>query len=133
MKYNQSHKEKVTTSSEVPLYHDASKLNMSLSGNAQIPVKNLNLYESQLRDLLKVLPHADIFSYAAYMFLHQESIDCKMLARILEALATSINHSVSLASYGRNSPSRKGYCHQICINVFVRDSQEQTPINTFQF
>lgn len=99
MRFYQSHNERVPTLREVPLDHDASKLNMSLSGSSQIPIKNLNLYESQLRDLLRVLSHADIFSYAAYKSLHQETIDSKMLERILQALATSINHSVSLASF----------------------------------
>ena len=99
MRYYQAHNEKIPTSKEVPLDHDASKLNITLSGNSQIPVKNLNLYENQLRDLLRVLSHADIFSYAAYKSLQQESMDPKMLGRILEALATSINHSVSLTSF----------------------------------
>ena len=99
MRYYQAHNEKIPTSKEVPLDHDASNFNITLSCNSQIPVKNLNLYENQLRDLLRVLSHADIFSYAAYKSLQQESMDPKMLGRILEALATSINHSVSLASF----------------------------------
>ena len=75
MRYYQAHNEEIPTSREVPLDHDASKLNITLSGNSQIPVKNLNMYENQLRDLLRVLSHADIFSYAAYKSLQQESME----------------------------------------------------------
>ena len=98
-KFYQSHNNKVPVSKEVPLDQDANKLNLSLSGTTSIPVKNLNSFESQLRNLLQILSHADIFSYAAYRSLCLEKMDPPMLKRILESLAMSINHSVSLASY----------------------------------
>lgn len=98
-KFYQSHNNKVPVSKEVPLDQDANKLNLSLSGTTSIPVKNLNSFESQLRNLLQILSHADIFSYAAYKSLCLEKMDPPMLKRILESLAMSINHSVSLASY----------------------------------
>lgn len=99
MTHYKSHNDKVPTSREVPLDPDAGKLKLGLSGKTQIPVKSLNSWESQLRDLLRVLSHADIFSYAAFKCLFQEKIDPAMLKRILKSLALSINHSVSLASY----------------------------------
>lgn len=98
LKYYQSHNEKVSTSRDLPLDNDASRLGMSLTGNTQIPVKNLAQYEKQLRDLLRTLSHADVFSYAAFRSAKQEEPDCTLLLRILEALAKSINASVSLAS-----------------------------------
>ncbi|MCG7878353.1 MAG: hypothetical protein JAY75_14405 [Candidatus Thiodiazotropha taylori] len=98
-KFYQSHNNNVPISKEVPLDQDANKLNLSLSGTTPIPVKNLNSFESQLRNLLQILSHADIFSYAAYKSLCLEKLDPPMLKRILESLAMSINHSVSLASY----------------------------------
>ena len=65
-KFYQSHNYKVPVSKEVPLDQDANKLNLSLSGTTSITVKNLNTFESRLRNLLQILSHADIFSYAAY-------------------------------------------------------------------
>ena len=98
MAYYKSHAEIVPTQREVPLDSDSSKLHLSLTGNCQIPTMNLGIFENQLRDLLRVLSHSDIFSYAAYKCLQQESMDTKVLARILESLAHTINHWVSLAS-----------------------------------
>ena len=75
------------------------KLGLSLFGSTQMPVKTLNTLESQLRDLLKILSHADIFSYAAYRHLSLERTDPPMLKRIRESLSVVINHLVSFASY----------------------------------
>ena len=70
-----------------------------LTGNCQIPSKNLGVFKNQLRDLLRILSHSDIFSYVAYKCQQHKSMDTKVLARILESLARTTNHSVSLASY----------------------------------
>ena len=67
MIYYKSHAKIVATQREVPLDLDSSKLHLSLTGNCQIPTKNLDNFENQLRDLLKVLSHFDIFSYAIQM------------------------------------------------------------------
>ena len=44
LKYYQAHAEKFMTSSATPLDNDASKLNLSLNGNYQIPIKSLDMY-----------------------------------------------------------------------------------------
>ena len=98
MKFCQSHNDKVPSSKEVPLDNVVNKLKLSLSSHTQIPVKNLNTLENQLRNLLKVLSHADIFSYTAYKSLSQEKLNPSVLKRILESFAASITHSVSLVS-----------------------------------
>ena len=98
MKHYQVHSEKVPTSKETDLDKDASKLGLSLSGSCQIPIKNLDNYEKQLGELLQVLSHSDIFSLAAFKCLQQETLNPNMLSRLLESLAMSIKHSVSLAS-----------------------------------
>ena len=98
MKFYQAHAEKIVTSKAMELDKDANKLNLSLSGSCQIPTKNLENYEKQLRELLRVLSHSDIFSVAAFKCLQQETPNPNMLSMILESLSMAIKHSVSLAS-----------------------------------
>ena len=99
MSYYKSHAKIVPTQTEAPLDWDTPRLNLSLTGNCQIPTKSLGIFANQLRDLLRGLSHSDIFSYIAYKCLQQESMATKVLSRILESLASTINHLVSLASY----------------------------------
>ena len=61
--YYKSHADIVPTQREVTLDPDSSKLHLALTGNCQIPT---GIFENQLRDLLRILSHSDIFSYAVY-------------------------------------------------------------------
>ena len=81
LKYYQAHAEKFMTSSATPLDNDASKLNLSLNGNYQIPIKSLDMYEKQLRETLRMLSHTDVFSFAAFKCLQQESLKPKCSVR----------------------------------------------------
>ena len=87
------------TSSATPLDNDASKLNLSLNGNYQIPIKSLDMYEKQLRETLRMLSHTDVFSFAAFKCLQQESLNPKMLSQILESLSLSVKHAVGMVSF----------------------------------
>ena len=87
------------TSSATPLDNDASKLNLSLNGNYQIPIKSLDMYEKQLRETLRMLSHTDVFSFAAFKCLRQESLNPKMLSQILESLSLSVKHAVGMVSF----------------------------------
>ena len=75
MVYYEYYAEIVPTQREVPLDPDSSKLHLVLTGNCQIPTKNLGIFENQLRDLLRILSHSDIFSYEVYKCQQQESLD----------------------------------------------------------
>ena len=99
LKYYQAHAEKFMTSSDTPLDNDASKLNLSLNGNYQIPIKSLNMYEKQLRETLRMLSQSDVFSFAAFKCLQQESLNPKMLSQILESLSLSVKHAVGMVSF----------------------------------
>ena len=99
LKYYQAHAEKFMTSSATPLDNDASKLNLSLNGNYQIPIKSLDMYEKQLRETLRMLSHTDVFSFAAFKCLQQESLNPKILSQILESLSLSVKHAVGMVSF----------------------------------
>ena len=93
---------------------EIAKMILSLTGNCRIPTKNLGIFENQIRDLLRVLSHSDSFSYVAYKCLQQEIMDTKVLARILESIVRTINHSVSLASYLTLEPQQTREDAAIC-------------------
>ena len=99
LKYYQAHIEKFMTSSATPLDNDASKLNLSLNGSYQIPIKSLDMYEKQLRETLRMLSHTDVFSFAAFKCLQQESLNPKMLSQILESLSLLVKHAVGMVSF----------------------------------
>lgn len=98
LRFYQSHSEKFPTSSASHLDEDASRLGLNLKGNCNFPVKTLESYEKHSRDLVRMLSHADIFSYAAYKCLHQETLDPRFLNRLLDSLSITIKDSIGVAS-----------------------------------
>ena len=64
-----------------------------------MPSKNLEIYERQSREIIRLLSHADIFSYSAFKCLQQEDMDSRVLQRILESLANSIKDAIGLATF----------------------------------
>ena len=99
MKFYQAHNEKFSTSSASPLDDDANRLGLSLSGNCNLPAKYLEIFEKQCRDNIRLLSHADIFSFAAFKCLQQEKMDPKILSRILESLSSSIKDAIGLSAF----------------------------------
>ena len=74
MKYYQAHNEKFSTLSATPLDDDAKRLGLTLSGNCNLPAKYLEIFEKQCRANIRLLSHANIFSFAALKCLQQEKI-----------------------------------------------------------
>ena len=99
MKYYQAHNEKFSTASATPLDDDANRLGLTLSGNCNLPAKYLEIFEKQCRDNIRLLSHADIFSFAAFKCLQQEKMDPKILSRILESLSSSIKDAIDLSTF----------------------------------
>ena len=46
-----------------------------------------------------MLSHIDIFSFAAFKCLQQESLNPKMLSQILESLSLSVKHVMGMVSF----------------------------------
>ena len=59
--------------------------------------KNLDGIEKQVRGLVAINSHADLFSSVAFQSLSSEDMDSAHLARFLQALAKSIRYSVGLS------------------------------------
>ena len=99
MKFYQAHNEKFSTSSASRLDDAANRLGLSLSGNCNLPAKYLEIFEKQCRDNIRLLSHADVFSFAAFKCLQQEKMDSKILSRILESLSSSIKDAIGLSAF----------------------------------
>ena len=97
MNFYRTYGESFSTSSFTRL-DDASLLDLSTSGSHSLPVKNLEVFERQARNLVSVNSHADLFATAGFQYLSSETMDTAMLTRFLEALARCLRHSVSFPS-----------------------------------
>ena len=76
---------------------DASYLGMSLSGNHAVKVTFLETYEKQALEMVCILSHAEVFSYAVFKSLQQEDMDARVLSKLLESISIAIKDSMSIA------------------------------------
>ena len=86
LKYYQSHEELIPTATASALDPDANRLDISLSGSYPVKVSSLQSLEGQSRDMIRILSHAEIFSFAAFKSLQSENMDSKVLLEILKSM-----------------------------------------------
>ena len=96
--HNQSHYETIPTSSASKLDTDATRLGISLSGTFPVKVSHLDVYEKQARETVKLLSHAEIFSYAAFKCLQLQEMDSRVLSKHLESISIAIKDAMSIAT-----------------------------------
>ena len=92
LKYYQSHEELIPTATASALDPDANRLDISLSGSYPIKV------EGQSRDMIRILSHAEIFSFAAFKSLQSENMDSKVLLEILKSMSMAVTDAMSIAT-----------------------------------
>ena len=88
----QAHNEFIPTENASPLDPDAARLGMSLSRSG---IKDL---ETLSRDTIKILSHAETFSFAAYKALQSENMDSKILFEILESMSRAVTDAMSIVT-----------------------------------
>ena len=93
-KYYKSQNQYFPTESLTQLESDASLLDTSSRGRCSVPVRNLEFWEKKARKFMVINPHADLFSSAVYLCLHQES----MSVNALKAVARSIKHTTAMST-----------------------------------
>ena len=98
LKYYQSHEELIPTATASALDPDANCLDLSLSGSYPVKVSSLQSLEGQSRDMIRILSHAEIFSFAAFKSLQSESMDSKVLLEILKSMSMAVTDAMSLAT-----------------------------------
>ena len=97
LKYYQSHEELIPTGTASALDPDANRLDLSLSGSYSVKVLSLQSLEGQSRDI-RILSHAEIFSFAAFKSLQSENMDSKVLLEILKSMSMAVTDAMSLAT-----------------------------------
>ena len=98
LKYYQAHEEFIPTASASALNPDANRLDLSLSGSYPVEVSSLQALEGQARDMIRILSHAEIFSFAAFKCLQSENMDSKVLLEILKSMSLAVTDTMSLAT-----------------------------------
>ena len=63
--YYQAHNKLISTANLSVIDSDADRLDLSFSGSYPVKVSSLRDFEVQLRDMIRILSHAEIFSFAA--------------------------------------------------------------------
>ena len=98
LKYYQAHEEFIPTANASALDPDANCLDLSLLGSYPVKVSSLQCLEGQLRDMIRILSHAEIFSFAAFKCLQSENMDSKVLLEILKSMYMAVTDAMSLAT-----------------------------------
>ena len=63
---------------------DADRLDLSFSGSYPVKVSSLRDFEVQSRDLIRILSHAKIFSFAALKCLQSGNMDSRALIHVYD-------------------------------------------------
>ena len=98
LKYYQAHNEFIPTATASVLDPDANRLDISLSGSYPVKVSALKDLEIHSRDMIRILSHAEIFSFAAFKSLQSENMDSRVLMEILKSISGAITDAMSIAT-----------------------------------
>lgn len=72
---NQAHNETIPTATASKLDAYASCLGLSLTSVFTVKISHLEAYKKQARETIRILSHAEVFSYAVFKCLQQEEMD----------------------------------------------------------
>ena len=98
LKYYQAHNEFIPTANASALDSDANRLDLSLSGSYPVKVSSLRDLEVQSRDMIRILSHAEIFSFAAFKCLQSENMDSRVSMEILKSMPMAVTDAMSIAT-----------------------------------
>ena len=79
LKYYQAHNELFSTANVSVIDSDANRLDLFLSGSYPAKVSSLRDFEVQSRDMIRILSHVEIFSFAALKCLQSGNMDSRVL------------------------------------------------------
>ena len=98
LKFYQAHNEFIPTATASALDPDTNRLDLSLSGSYPVKVSALKDLEIHSRDMIRILSHAEIFSFAAFKSLQSENMDTRVLMKILKSMSAAITDAMSIAT-----------------------------------
>ena len=73
-------------------------ISLSLSGSYPVKVSSLRDLEVQLRDMIRILSHAEIFSFAALKCLQSGNMDSTVFYGTLKSMSMAFMDSMSMAT-----------------------------------
>ena len=94
----QAYNEFLPTTSASALDPDAARLGMSLTGSYPVKLTAIKDLETQSRLIIRLLSHAETFSFAAFKSLQSESMDSKVLLEILKSMSGAVTDAMSIAT-----------------------------------
>ena len=77
---------------------DADPLDLSFSGSYPVKVSSLWDFEVQLRDMIRILSHAEIFSVAALKCLQSGNMDSRFFYGTLKSMSMTFMDSMSMVT-----------------------------------
>ena len=80
LKYYQAHNELISTANILVIDSDANHLDLSFLGSYPVNVSSLRDFEVQSRDMIRILSHAEIFSFAALKCLQSGNMDSRVFS-----------------------------------------------------
>ena len=98
LKFYQAHNEFLPMTTASVLDPDAARLGMSLTGSYPVKVAAIKDVESQSRDIIRLLSHAETFSFAAFKSLQSENMDSKVLLETLKSMSGAITDAMFIAT-----------------------------------
>ena len=98
LKYYQAHNEFLPTATASVLDPDAVRLGMPLTGSYPVKTGAIRDLETHSRDIIRLLSHAETFSFAAFKSLQSENMDTKVLLEILKSMSGGITYAMSIAT-----------------------------------
>ena len=98
LKYYQAHNEFLPTATASILDPDTVRLGMSLTGSYPVKTGAIRDLETHSRDIIRLLSHAETFSFAAFKSLQSENMDTKVLLEILKSMSGAITDAMSIAT-----------------------------------
>ena len=77
---------------------DADRLDLSFSGSYPVKVSSLQDFEVQSRDMIRILSHAEIFSFAALKCLQSGNMDSRVFYGTLKSMSMTFMDSMSMVT-----------------------------------
>ena len=77
---------------------DADRLDLSFLGSYPVKVSSLRDFEVQSRDMIRILSHAEIFSFAALKCLQSGNMDSRGFYGTLKSMSMTFMDSMSMVT-----------------------------------
>ena len=96
--YYQAHNKLISTANVSVIDFDADRLDLSFSGSYPVKVSSLRDFEVQSRDMIRILSHAEIFSFAALKCLQSGNMDSRFFYGTFKSMSMTFMDSMSMVT-----------------------------------